>query len=427
LPGSYYGLEGTNVGGNYRMNDDLLRPDIVLDPYPFYSDLRERAPIHWNERWRGWVFSRYEDIATLLREPRLLVDSMTPYFNSKLDANQQKELKPIFDIMSRWVVFMDPPDHGRVRRLLSNAFTPKMTESRRALIEDVVDDILTSLTGSDQFDVVNDFAYPLPAQVTALILGAPRSDLHLYRDWADDIVTLIHGGVGEADRLDRAKITMLDFRDHVTELVRARTASRRDDLVSALIDAREQSDALSVDEIVALSMLLLFAGHETTQNLLAFTIYDLLTHPDQMVRLREAPELIGDAIEEVLRFDGPMRGSTRFVGQDFEYAGAELKKGQRVLLLIASANRDPAKFERPDEFDIGRRPNQHLAFGYGPHFCLGAPLARLETSVAIPALIKRFPDLRLESEQLSFYARILSRAISSPVVVRVNRVSAGHS
>jgi cytochrome P450 len=399
------------------MNDDLLRAEVVRDPFPFYRQLRETSPVHWNTRWNGWVISRYDDVARLLHDSRLSADGMTPYFESLPEASK-RTAQPAIDVMRKWIMFMDPPDHTRLRRLLAKALTPRMTASRRPMIEEQTHQLLDRLAGRTEFDLLNDFSYPLPANVTALLLGAPQSELPNYRVWSDDIAQFIHGGIGDTDRLGRATRSVQAFSRSISQLIEARTARREDDLLSAMLDAREADDALSVDEIVAMSILLLVGGHETTQNLLTFVLYLLLTHPDQLELLRSHPELAHGAIEEALRFDGPVRGTTRRVAESFDFEGHRFESGQKLMLLVASANRDPDKFADADEFQIDRQPNEHLAFGYGPHFCVGAALARLEAAVALRVLLDRYSTLTLISSDLGFYPRFVTRAMSMPVVVR---------
>lgn len=341
-----------------------------------------------------------------------------PYFDTRNpgDAQTADWMGAVRSVLARWMVFMDPPEHTRLRRLVNRGFTPK-TVQRLAprveeLVEDLIDDLVADAEPSGNTDFVSTFAFPLPAIVIAELLGVPAADRRLFKTWSDALRPLVFGALDEPGRHDRAARALLELADYFGGLIAEYRRRPADNLLCSLLT--QQSDQrLSDEEIVATSVLLLFAGHETTTNLLANGLLALLRHPDELKRLRQDPAMAPRAVEELLRYDGPTKLSVRWVREGFDYAGFPIQSGQRVLLIHASANRDPAVFEHPDGLVLDREHNPHLAFGLAAHYCLGAPLARLEAAIALPRLLRRLPTLRLAGPDPVWQPTILIRGPQS--------------
>jgi cytochrome P450 len=399
-------------------NDDLLEPGLINDPFPYYRELREQRPVQWNERWRGWIVAGYDDVYFGLHDARMMADTVTPYFQTRLSAEDRERFQQTYEVLNSWSVFVDPPKHTKLRRIFSRSFTPKSVETMRRVVERFVDEFLAAWYGRDDVDLISEFGLLMPANVIATIIGAPASDLHQFHHWSSQLNELLHGGVGNPQRMELAQQAIIEFKAYLQGLYDERIERPRDDMMSWLMEVQRADPEMSRDDVLYSCMLMLNAGHETTQILLGNTVASLLGAPDQLRRLRDDPGLVRGAIEECLRFNGPMKGTMRVASDDLTIGGVAVEKGQRVMLLMASANRDPAKFENPDTLDITRFPNPHLAFGHGIHFCLGAPLARLEVEIALREMVKRFPRISLSGE-IRYQPRILSRSIAAPMRLSV--------
>ncbi|MBW0113783.1 cytochrome P450 [Pseudonocardia abyssalis] len=399
---------------------DLLGDDAVRDPYPLLAALREHDPVHWSEKYRSWFVTRFDDVSDALRDPRFSSDRISPYRRAKLDGpDADPAVRAAFGVLEDWMVFQDPPDHTRLRKLLSRAFTPRAVDRVRARVVDVADELLDAAlaAGTGTTDLIADYAYPLTAAVIAEMLGVPRRDHPRFKDWSDQITGLVFGGMGDPNRHTAGANGMAELTEYLTGLVRDHERDPADDLLSALISARDDDDALSQDEVISTGVLLLFAGHETTTNLIGSGLLALLRDPGQRALLAADPALVGGAVEELLRFDGPAKTVARLMADDVELRGRTLRRGERVFLCPSSANRDPAVFEDPDRLDITRRQGRQLGFGVGMHYCLGAPLARLEAAVAIPRALERLPGLRPAEDELRWHPVLLSRGmLRFPVV-----------
>lgn len=364
-------------------------PQVRADPYPSYHRLRSHDPVHRSRLMPLWVVTRYRDVAQLLREPHL-----------SADRTNWREFVPLEGVeVQRSMLFLDPPDHTRLRALVSKAFTPRVVERLRPRVEEIVDGILERAARAGTMELVSELAYPLPVTVIAELLGVPTEDWPRFREWSRVLVGSLDPLV--APDFERLR-SVLEARDALTSylagIVTRRRNRPREDLISALIAVEEAGRGLSERELLVMLNLLLVAGHETTVNLIGNGVLALLRHPDQLERLRSEPGLIETALEELLRWDSPVQLTSRVALQDFQLDGKEIRRGELVLALIGAANRDPEQFPDPDRLDLGRDPNPHLSFGRGIHFCLGAPLARLEGQIAIGQLVSRFPRLRLAGE-----------------------------
>jgi cytochrome P450 len=382
-------------------------PEVHADPYPMYAQLRERSPVL--QSFPGlWVLSRYRDIAPLFRDPRMSADrrnsSLYQAFIASLpDQHWIEEIPPS-------MLFLDPPDHTRLRKLANRAFTPRVVEAMRPRVEELVADLLDAAASDGHLDVVGDLGYPLPVTVICDMLAIPEADREQVRAWSLDLIYTLDPIVPQ-DKLERAERAAYAFRDYVQDLIVERRPRPGDDLLSRLIASEESGERLTDEDIVSTCVLLLIAGHETTSGLIGNGMLALLRHPDQMRRLREDPSLIRTAVEELLRYDGPVQLTGRIARERLEVGGQEIQAGENVVFLSGSANHDPEVFPGPDRLDIGREPNHHLGFGGGIHFCLGAPLARLEAGIAIGALVRRFRDIELAADDVEWRDTITLRAL----------------
>jgi len=393
--------------------DDLLSPEAVRDPYPPLAALRESDPVHWSDRHRAWLITRYDDCAAAHTDRRLSSDRMTPMLRRLREREAAPRLIAMVSVLAEWMTFKDGEDHRRLRRLVNRAFTPRVVALMRDRIAAITEGLIDDLPGSGQFDLVADFAYPLPAIVIAELLGVPSADRDRFKAWSSDISSLVFGAVDDPNRHDRAESGMTELVEYFEGLIEASAGHGDETLLDHLVRVRtEDGDALSRNELLAMCTLLLFGGHETTTNLLGSGVLALLRSPDQRQRLLDDPDLAEPAVEELMRFDGPTRLSVRVAVEPLELRGRSIQPGDRVFLMIGAANRDPDRFEEPDALDIGRKLNQQIGFGLGPHYCLGAPLARLEGQIAIPRLLERLPRLRLESgAELRWRPTLLSRSL----------------
>ena len=402
--------------------DDLLAPDTIADPYPLLSALREHDPVHWSETHRSWMLTRYEDVSAAFQNKALSNDRVRPLLAARKAAGRSAPSDRLMEIFADWMVVSDAPAHTRLRKLSGSAFKAQRVSSMDARIAELVDrfvDELIAAAPSDR-DIVARIASPLPSTVIATMLGAPVTDRHHFHSWSNELALVAFGtgGATRADRTDlhqRALDGLTEMVEYFRDLVELRRRDPGEDMLSAMMAADPigiEGGALSIDELVGMCALLLFAGHETTTNAIANSALSLLAHPDQLAMLRNAPELIGTAVEELLRFDGPIKVVNRWVVADFEVRGKTINRGEKCLLVLPAANRDPSRFDDPDRLDITRSPNPHIAFGKGIHACIGAQVARMETRIATERLVTRLPGLRLSGPPEwadSFGSRTLAR------------------
>ena len=365
-----------------------LLPEFHADPYPFYRRLREADPVHLSALGL-WVLTRYDDCVTCLRDPRFGRDG----FELLLAQFSEGSGGPL----PRSMLFRDPPDHTRLRSLVNRAFTPRVIEGMRSHIQGIVDRLLDRVQSRREMDVIGDLAYPLPVTVICDMLGVPVTDHEQIKEWSSDIIRSLDaiGVPSDETIIERGRVGRKGIADYFRGLLPDRRRNPRADLLSSLIAVEEQGDRLTEGELLSTCVLLFIAGHETTVNLIGNGLLALLRHRDQLERLLADPGLLGTAVEELLRFDSPVQRTARIINAEVELGGKVLPKGAFVVAAIGAANRDPAHFADPDRLDVARADNRHIAFGFGIHFCLGAPLARVEGQIALQSLLRRMPGLRL--------------------------------
>lgn len=392
---------------------DPRLPAIMANPYPAFRRLRDEDPVHWSDVLRGWVLTRYRDVRAALMDPRLSADRITPFMDSQ-PPQRQNELGGLARMLTRWAVFVDPPTHTRLRGLMNKAFTTRAIEALEPRIAAIIDGLLDRVVARGRMDVIADFAYPLPATVIAGMLGVPEADILRFKDWSDDLAAFVGTAQATSDKYGRAARGIAEMDGYFRAIIRARRSQPpQGDVIGRLVAAEEEGRVLSEDELVATAILVLFAGHETTTNLIGNGLIALLRHPDQIARLRAEPALGESTIEELLRYDGPTQIVTRVAREDYELSGKRIKRGERLFLALNAANRDPETFVEPDRFDIARSPNPHLAFGYGPHFCIGAPLARLEAQIAFARLFSRLDRIELASDAIEWSDNLVLRGVKA--------------
>ncbi len=377
----------------------LFNDETLADPYPLYHRLRTEDPVHWDEDNDRWVLSRYADIVTVLRSP-----SASSNRAPALQRFVPPGLRQLVAYRSDSMINCDAPKHNRLRLLVNKAFTARAVEAMTARIQRLVDDFLDAVGDHGRMDVIADLAYPLPVTVIADMLGVPQEDRDLFKHWSDELVVTVSGNPSALRPRDfrRTARNYAELSAYFAEIVARRRVRPQNDLLTALAQAEEAGDRLNESELYANAALLLVAGHETTTNLIGNGTLALLRHPDQWERLLADPSLVPGAVEELLRYDSPVQHTGRLLTADMEIGGKRLHAGDMVQLLVGSANRDPEQFADPDRLDVGRTDVKHLAFGLGSHFCLGAPLARLEARIVFATLLRRMPQLHLVGADLKF-------------------------
>ncbi len=398
-----------------------LDPNVRINPYPVYHQLRDRSPIHWSPTLNLWILTRYMDVMALVRDPRfssgqMRVDGLFSQFSESAKA----QFAPLAEGLQKWVLFMDPPRHTRLRSLINKAFTVTAVEKFRPAIHDITNELLTKAGENSSFDLIRDLAYPLPVMVIAEILGVPHEDRDKLKQWSDHVANFMGNIVRTGALSENAQTSLVEMEDYFRVLIQRHREKPHDDLLNLLISAKENGQSLSEDELIGTAVVLLFAGHETTTNLIGNGMLALLQHPLQLQKLRDEPGLVNSAVEESLRYDSPIQFISRNPKENLDWRGFAFAKGVRVFMMIGAANRDPVIFDKPDTFDITRKDNKHFAFGQGIHFCPGAPLARIEAQVAFSELLRRFPKIELASEGLKWRANLGFRGLDE-LIVRVTR------
>ena len=383
-----------------------LSARTAQDPYPVYAALRARAPVHRSRLLNSWVFTRHADMAAILRDHRRFGNDPR---KGTLSSRQLAMLPPPHEYT---MLILDPPDHTRLRALVSKAFTPRTVSALEPRIRGILAALLDAIEDPAAFDLMQAVARPLPIIVIAEMLGVPAEDRAQFRIWSAQRARLLEPTIGRRER-KAGEAASRAFDAYFRPIIEERRVAPRDDIVSALVRAQDEGARLSEREVLNMLRLLLAAGTETTTNLIGNGILALLRHPDQLERLREDPSLIPAAVEELLRFDSPVQADFRRVLADCEVSGFPLRKRDNVVLLLGAANRDPDVFENPDRLDVGRNPRSHISFGSGIHHCLGAPLARLEGRIVLEMLLDRFGSMRLLGDRHRFRRGMVLRGLGS--------------
>ncbi len=389
----------------------LGHPGFVTNPYPLYRRLRERDPVRRDPVAPVWVLTRYDDTFAMLRDPRFRKDPfagirLPPAAREQLGVPVAEAFRASLETVS--MLFLDPPQHTRVRAIFTKTFTPRRIEGLRPRIGQMCDQILDRAAARGRIELMGELAAPLPVTVIADLLGFPSSDYAKIKKWSDEMAEAL-GLNPSPDKQARAQLAREEMRKYFEAVVAHLRRAPADNLLSALL--APDNEALNPDELFANSVLLLAAGHETTTNLIGNGMLALLRHPDQLADLRAHPELIDGAVEELLRYDPPVQWTSRVAGESIALRGHTLRRGEIVLASVGSANRDPEVFKDPDKLDIRRADNKHLSFGTGIHFCLGAALARMEARIVIGTLLARFPNLRLSKQKIRWRKGITFRGV----------------
>ena len=390
----------------------LLEPEVLANPYPLYQQFLTEDPVHWDPFLHTWVVTRYEDVISVLT-----------HFSAKRTPTPEQlialglfSLTPLAEVLVRQMLFLDVPEHGRIRNLSTKAFTPRRVEKLRPHIQDITDSLLDTVQAQGSMDIIADLADPLPAIVTSELLGLPLSDWKQLTRWSTDFAEALGNFQHNPDHSSKVLQSLEEMCAYFRDAIREHREHPRDDLISALLSVEVGGDCLTEEEVVANSIMLMTGGQETTTNLIGNGLLTLLRHPDQFARLQADRSLLPSAIEEMLRYESPVQYTSRLAADDVQMGGKTIRKGQAVIAVMAAANRDPERFPYPDQFDILRQDNRHLAFSWGAHFCFGAPLARLEGQVAFETMMRRLPNMRLATYAVQWRENLSFRGlISLPV------------
>ena len=379
------------------MTYDPSDPNTVANPYPYFSALRKEDPIHWHVKLKSWIITRYDDVRSILSSDNITVDRLNNFY-SKLPSDEAQLLKEIVKYLNLWAAFRNPPDHTRMRKIMMVAFTRKSITEMQPKISSITDATLSELKNVNEIDLVNHYASPIPGLTIMHLLGVPIDMLGEFKSWSDDMSKFIGGARNDKDKYEKASRGCRKMVSFFREIIEERRKNPSEGFLMDLINASVENDKFSDDELIATCMLILFAGHETTTNLISNGILTLIKNQSELEKLLKNPDLLDLTVEEIMRFDGPTNSLVRNVEQDHEIHNKKLKQGDRVFAMVSSANRDENIFTEPDVFKIDRSPNRHLTFGYGPHLCIGAALAREEGRIAIINFFKHYPKAELKAE-----------------------------
>jgi cytochrome P450 len=399
----------------------LLDPAVHADPYPFYRRLREEAPVMWDPFMHTWVVTRYDDVMTVLH--RFSADR-TPD-PKKMEALGLPSLGPVADVMARQMLFLDAPAHTRLRKLCSSAFTPRRVEAMESQIHEIANRLIAEAAPRGEMDLIADFAEPFPAIVTAGLLGVPLDDHRQLKAWSATFAEMLGNFQHNPDRIRDVLKCVADMTGYFRDAIREQEKHPRDGLIRSLMDAEVDGQRLSEDEVIANTIVTMVGGQETTTNLIGNGLLTLIRQPDKLHQLRDQPEIIATAIEELLRYETPSQHTARICPEDTLMDGKLIRKGEAVMAVMAAANRDPERFPDPDTLDLTRTDNRHLAFGWAAHFCFGAALARMEARIAFTALTGRLQDMRLANDRLEWRTNSGLRGLTAlPITFRATGVAA---
>ena len=380
-----------------QLDDVIHGTEFMSDPFPFYRDLQEHDPVQWSKNWNCWIVTRYDEARACLQDFKRFsnVGRVTGLFHRHFSPAQLAALAPLVHHYSHGLINVDPPDHTRIRKLLHEVFKPSIIGRLAEQVRSFVDELLAARISTGRIKVVRDLAHPLPVQVIAEVFGVPKTDVPLFTAWSAGIVEFMKSPQPVFETCLRSQTALLEMRAYIRAGIAERRSQPRDDVLSLMANAAVDGDSLSEDEILGTSVSLLLGGHETTTRLISTAVLELIRHPEQQERLRREPGLMETAVEELLRYAGPFHRDQRVALVDTMVGGKSIGKGHYILLMLAAANRDPRQVPQPEAFDLGRKPNRHLTFGFGPHGCIGAPLARLELAITIRTLLQSCRNLRV--------------------------------
>jgi len=391
----------------------LLDPEVLADPYPLYRRLREQSPVHWDPFLHAWVVTRYEDVITVLHRYRA---GRTPA-PERLEEIGLGDLEPVAELMVRQMLFLDNPDHRRVRKLASVAFTPRRVARLREHIRQITEDMIAAIDPHEPFDVIEQLAAPLPAIVTAEMLGVPTADHELLKGWSADFAEMLGNFQHNPGQAKRMVASVEEMVAYFRAAVRREAVTPTEGLVNALATAEVDGDRLTEEEVIANVIVTMVGGQETTTNLIGNGLLTLLRRPEQLRHLRETPQIMESAVEELLRFESPSQHTARLAPVDAVLGTVSIPEGDAVIAVMGAGNRDPERFADPDRLDLERADNRHLAFGWAGHFCFGAPLARIEGRLAFELLLRRFPDISIvEGEAITWRPNLGLRGLTRLLV-----------
>ena len=411
------GAISRSIGASALSLYHLLDPDVLAKPYPLFRRLRTEAPVQWDAFLHTWVVTRYVDVLEVLHT----FSADRTHTPEKLRSLGLSEISPLAQLMVKQMLFMDPPAHTRLRSLASQAFSPARVAVLRSHIREIVNRLLDSVQNNGQMDIISDLGEPLPAIVTAEMLGVPPSDRQQLKAWSADFAEMLGNFQHNPEHAPRMLRTVQDMTAYFRDTIRRQKDIPQDGLVHSLMTAEVNGDRLSEEEVVANSIVTMVGGLETTTNLIGNGVLTLLRNPQELQRLRDDPSLVPSAVEEMLRYESPSQHTGRLAPEDVELGGKLIRKGQAVMAVMAAANRDPERFPDPDRFDVSRTENRHLAFGYAAHFCFGAALARVEGQEVFEAIIRRLPDLQLQPGPLVWRNNLGLRGLTAlPVKFRAS-------
>src|SRR6266571_358187 len=387
----------------------LLDPEVLANPYPLYHRLRSEDPVHWDHYLHAWVVTRYAEVITVFQH---FLANRTPT-PDQLTALGLSSLTPLAQVMVKQMLFLDPPAHGRVRGLASKAFTARRVEGLRVHIQDITERLLDQVQNEGHMDVLADLAIPLPAIVTAEMLGVPTSDWRQLTAWSSDFAQVLGNFQHNPERAPQVIKSLNEMIAYFRAAIQEHRKYPRDGLISAFLNAEIDGDRFTEEEVVANTIVTMVGGQETTTNLIGNGILTLLRHPDQLERLKADLSLIPSAVEELLRYESPSQHTARLAPDDVELGGKMIRKRQAAIAVMGAANRDPERFPDPDRLDLGRQDNRHVAFAWASHFCFGAPLARIEGQTAFESVLRRLPNLQLKAGPLTWRANLGLRGLNA--------------
>ncbi len=388
---------------------DFLSAEFRNNPYPYYQHmLADDVTFIDKGDWVDVIVTQYDHVAALLRDPRLVRE----FAREGNTWTPPENWKPYFDMIGNWMLMRDPPHHTRLRGLVNKAFTPAAVNLLQGRIQAIAHALLDEAAAREQFDLVSEYAFELPVRVIAEMLGVPTDQREQFKEWSNTLAAALDFN-NDGAVMERAAVAAHEMTIFMRELIAAKRLNPTQDILTGLVQAEQDGDRLSEDEVISTCGLLLFAGHETTVNLIGNGTFALLRHPDQLALLQRNTDLLPNAIEEILRYESPVQATARTAAEDVQVGNAVLPKGRDVMIVIGAANRDPRQFAQPEQFDITRNQAKHLAFGGGIHYCVGAPLARMEGQIGLGTLFQRFPHLALETDSPEWRDNFILRGLKA--------------